>query len=70
MKLTGPVLEDEGMHVFEWWGGDYRPLEDLIAEMAEIKKGMKEPVDSPGETVKSQETEGEPECARRYEHEL
>ena len=70
MKLTGPVLEDEGMHVFEWWGGDYRSLEDLIAEMAEIKKGMKEPVDSPGETVKSQETEGEPECARHYEHEL
>ena len=37
MKLTGPVLEDEGMHVFEWWGGEYRPLEELIAEMAEIK---------------------------------
>ena len=37
MKLTGPVLEDEGMHVFEWWGGEYRPLEELIAEMAEIR---------------------------------
>ena len=37
MKLNGPVLEDEGMHVFEWWGGEYRPLEELIAEMAEIK---------------------------------
>ena len=37
MKLTGPVLEDEGMHVFEWWGGEYRSLEELIAEMAEIK---------------------------------
>ena len=37
MKLTGPVLEDEGMHVFEWWGGEYRPLKELIAEMAEIR---------------------------------
>ena len=41
MKLTGPVLEDEGMHVFEWWGGEYRPLEELIAEMAEIKAADK-----------------------------
>ena len=38
MKLTGPVLEEEGMHVFEWWGGEYRPLKDLIAEMAEVRK--------------------------------
>ena len=37
MKLTGPVLEEEGMHVFEWWGGEHRPLEELIAEMAEVK---------------------------------
>ena len=37
MKLTGPVLEDEGMHVFEWWGGEYRPLDELIAEMAEVR---------------------------------
>ncbi|MBR6114554.1 MAG: nucleoside deaminase [Oscillospiraceae bacterium] len=37
MRLIGPVLEDEGMHVFEWWGGEYRPLSELIAEMAEIK---------------------------------
>ena len=37
MKLDGPVLEDEGMRVFEWWGGEYRPLAELIAEMAEIK---------------------------------
>ena len=41
MKLTGPVLEEEGMHVFEWWGGEYRPLEELIAEMAEIKAAAK-----------------------------
>ena len=37
MKLTGPVLEDEGMHVYEWWGGEYRPLEELLAEMAEVR---------------------------------
>ena len=38
LKLTESVLEDEGMHVFEWWGGEYRPLEELIAEMDELKK--------------------------------
>ena len=38
MKLTGPVLEEEGMRVFEWWGGEYRPLAELIAEMAEARK--------------------------------
>lgn len=37
MKLVGPVLEDEGMHAFEYWGGEYRPLEELIREMDEIK---------------------------------
>lgn len=38
MKMIGPVLEDEGMHTFEYWGGDYRPLEELIREMDEIKQ--------------------------------
>ena len=38
MRLTGPILEDEGMHVFEYWGGEYRPLAELIAEMDEIKR--------------------------------
>lgn len=37
LHLIGPVLEDEGMHVFEYWGGEYRPLADLIAEMDSIK---------------------------------
>ena len=37
MKLTGPVLEEEGMHVFEWWGGEYRPLEELLSEMAAVR---------------------------------
>ena len=38
MTLKESVLEDEGMHVFEWWGGEYHPLEELIAEMAEVKR--------------------------------
>jgi len=37
LTLEGPVLEDEGMHVFEYWGGEYRPLTELIAEMDAIK---------------------------------
>ena len=37
MKLIVPVLEDEGMHVFEYWGGEYHPLAELIAEMDAIK---------------------------------
>lgn len=37
MKLIGPVLEDESMHVFEYWGGEYHPLAELIAEMDAIK---------------------------------
>ncbi len=38
IKMVGPILEDEGMRVFEYWGGTYRPLEELLAEMGEIKK--------------------------------
>jgi len=36
--MIGPILEEEGMHVFEYWGGEYRPLEELICEMDEIKQ--------------------------------
>ena len=39
LKLVESVLEDEGMHVFEWWGGEYRPLHELIAEMDAVKAG-------------------------------
>lgn len=31
VKLTGPVLEEEGMHVFEYWGGEYHPLKEQTA---------------------------------------
>ena len=42
MTLTESVLEEEGMHVFEWWGGEYHPLEELIAEMDEVKRKRKQ----------------------------
>ena len=38
MELAGPVLEDEGTQVVEGWGGECRPLDELIAEMAEVRK--------------------------------
>ena len=38
MTITESVLEEEGMHAFEWWGGEYHPLETLIAEMDEVKR--------------------------------
>lgn len=37
IKMSGPILEDEGMRVFEYWGGEYHPLSELIEQMAEIK---------------------------------
>lgn len=37
LRLVEGVMEDEGMHVFEWWGGEYRPLPELIAEMDAVK---------------------------------
>lgn len=38
MQLEGPILEDEGMHVFEHWGGEYRPLAELITEMEPLRR--------------------------------
>ena len=29
------------MHVFEWWGGEYRPLAELIAEVDDVKRKSK-----------------------------
>lgn len=43
MQISESVLEEEGMHVFEWWGGNFRPLEELIKEMDEIKKQNQQP---------------------------
>ena len=38
MTISESVLEDEGMHVFEWWGGEYHPLKELMTEMDEVKR--------------------------------
>ena len=40
LAFTESILEDEGMHVFEWWGEKYRPLEELIAEMDDVKRNQ------------------------------
>lgn len=39
INFIGPVLEDEGMKTFEYWGGTYRPLEELLEESANMRKG-------------------------------
>ncbi len=41
IKMTGPVLQDEGMRVFEYCGGEYHPLAELIEQMAEMKRKTK-----------------------------
>lgn len=33
-EVIGPFLEDEGMLVFQYWGGEFTPLEKLLAEFA------------------------------------
>ncbi len=63
MRLTGPILENEGMRVFEWWGGEYRPLEELIAEMAEVKARQKETADTCGKRINPQAAADGPERA-------
>jgi tRNA(Arg) A34 adenosine deaminase TadA len=37
MEIVEPVLEEEGMRAFEYWGGEYHPLEELL-ENAKKKK--------------------------------
>jgi hypothetical protein len=32
VEVIGPVLEDVGMRAFQYWGGQYRPLEELLEE--------------------------------------
>lgn len=41
MHLSGPVLEEEGMLVFQWWGGNFRPLEELLKESEDMRNGNK-----------------------------
>ena len=42
LHLIESVLEEEGMLVFQWWGGEFRPLSELIAEMDAIKASSKQ----------------------------
>jgi tRNA(Arg) A34 adenosine deaminase TadA len=30
VEIVGPILEKEGMRAFEYWGGEYHPLEELL----------------------------------------
>jgi len=32
VEILGPVLEQEGMRAFEYWGGEYRPLEEILQD--------------------------------------
>lgn len=32
VEILGPFLEEEGMRAFQYWGGQHRPLEELLAE--------------------------------------
>jgi tRNA(Arg) A34 adenosine deaminase TadA len=30
VRIEGPVLEEEGLRAFEWWGGEHHPLKELL----------------------------------------
>lgn len=30
LEIRGPLLEEEAMRAFEYWGGEHRPLEELL----------------------------------------
>ena len=38
LNMIGPILEEEGMKVFEYWGGDNRPLEELLEEAEKMRE--------------------------------
>lgn len=38
METEGPVPEDRG-HAFEYWGVNYRPLDELIKENGDMRRG-------------------------------
>lgn len=38
ITLESGILEEEGMKVFEYWGGEYRPLAELLEESAQMKR--------------------------------
>lgn len=39
IEITGPVLEEEGLHAFEYWGGEYTPLEELLRTARAAREG-------------------------------
>jgi tRNA(Arg) A34 adenosine deaminase TadA len=41
VEVIGPILEEEGMRAFEYWGGGYRPLEELLEEARRAREGRK-----------------------------
>ncbi len=38
LTMIGPILEDEGMHAFEYWGGTHRPLEEMLLEAENLRE--------------------------------
>ena len=38
VETIGPILEEEGMRVFEYWGGEYKPLEEMLKWAEEERK--------------------------------
>lgn len=40
VEVIGPILEEEGMRTFEYWGGGYRPLEELLEEARRAREGQ------------------------------
>ena len=39
VEVVGPILEEEGMRAFEYWGGGYWPLEELLEEARRAREG-------------------------------
>jgi len=41
VEILGPILEDEGMQAFQYWDGEFHPLEKLLEETRRIKEARK-----------------------------
>lgn len=38
LDMVGPILEEEGMLAFEYWGGKYKPLNEMLSEAKEQRE--------------------------------
>jgi tRNA(Arg) A34 adenosine deaminase TadA len=38
VETVGPILEDEGLRVFEHWAGEYTPLEEILERARRAKR--------------------------------